>query len=93
MNQIEFLLRLSENAQDKGDEIATRQQTERAAHVTELLDLQRMATIALRNIEEELARFGVTKRTTPQPQQLPSKDPNPLAFGKEKVAGNQGKAP
>lgn len=58
MNQIELLLRLSENAQDKGDEIAGRHHQERAAHAKELTDLHRMIEVARQNVEAEMDRWG-----------------------------------
>lgn len=73
MNQIEFLLRLSENAQDAGDEIARRHQQERAAHYKELCDLHRMVELAKQNIESELTRFGLSP--APQVKQQPESGP------------------
>lgn len=71
MNQIEFLLRLSENAQDQGDDIAKRHNEERAAHVKSLLELEKMISLARQNIHAELGRFGVATAQPQQPQQLP----------------------
>ena len=74
MNQIEFLLRLSENAQDQGDDIAKRHNEERAAHVKSLLELEKMISLARQNIHAELGRFGVA--TTPPQQSLPRNQQN-----------------
>lgn len=68
MNQIEFLLRLSENAQDDGDVLAKRQNAERDAHIKALLELKKMNDLAGQNIVNELARWGVD---VTKPQALP----------------------
>lgn len=72
MNQVELLLRLSENSQDRGDEIARRQREERMAHTKELSDLYRLIELARQNVEGEMRRFGMD-----QPQAIQSSPPAP----------------
>ena len=72
MNQVEFLLRLSENARDQGDEINRRHHEERERHGKELQDLWRMIELARQNVWAELHRFGQMnepKATAQIPQQ------------------------
>ncbi len=57
MNQIEFLLRLSENAQEEGDTLTEEQDKIFSAHARKLVDLSRMIEAAKRNIDLELERF------------------------------------
>lgn len=74
MNQIEFLLRLSENAQDEGEEIAKRHNLEREAFIKQLLDLEKMIDLARQNVHAELGRWGIQglpKHPAPQQGQLP----------------------
>lgn len=79
MNQIEFLLRLSENATDEGEELAARQNKEREAFIKGLLDLKRMNDLAGQNIDAELGRWGV-KPLPQQGQQLPrGQNPEPMS--------------
>lgn len=68
MNQVEFLLRLSENAQDKGDELLRERDKVYVAHAKELLDLSRMIEAAKANIDNELSRFArwVPRDNAPQ---------------------------
>jgi len=58
MNQVEFLLRLSENARETGDDIARRHHDERAAHIKTLNELWRMIELARQNVYAEVVRFG-----------------------------------
>ena len=58
MNQVEFLLRLSENAQDKGDELLRERDKVYSVHAKELLELSRMIEAAKANIDNELGRFS-----------------------------------
>ena len=58
MNQVELLLRLSQNAQETGDDIAKRHHTEREEHVKNLQQLWDMIEMARRNVWTELSRFG-----------------------------------
>ena len=66
MNQIEFLLRLSENAQEEGDTLTEEQDRVFSAHARKLVDLSRMIEAAKRNIDMELERF---RRWIPQDNQ------------------------
>ena len=66
MNQIEFLLRLSENAQEEGDQLTEEQDKVFSAHARKLVDLSRMIEAAKRNIDLELERF---RRWVPQENQ------------------------
>lgn len=68
MNQIELLLRLSENAQDAGDEIAHRHNEERKKHALELHRLYEMIEAARQNVHAEMARWGLAG---PKVSQLP----------------------
>ena len=58
MNQVEFLLRLSENARDQGDELARRHLAELEVHTKELQELYRMIEAAQQNVWAELSRWG-----------------------------------
>ena len=58
MNQVEYLLRLSENAEDKGDEIAKRHHDERQVFVNELQGLWAMIEAARQNVWTQLSRFN-----------------------------------
>lgn len=79
MNQIELLLRLSENAVEAGDVIAARHHEERAAHGKELANLHRMIEIARQNVEAEMQRWGYRGPKTLEPGQLADpKNPNPI---------------
>lgn len=80
MNQIELLLRLSENAVEAGDVIAARHHEERAAHAKELADLYRMIEVARQNVEAEMHRWGYRGPKTPeaQGQIAVEKNPNPI---------------
>jgi hypothetical protein len=70
MNQVEFLLRLSENARDEGNVIARRHHDEREAHAKTLSDLYQMIELARQNVYNELVRFGVANEVKSQvPQQ------------------------
>lgn len=81
MNQIEFLLRLSENAQDEGEELAKRHNQERDAFVKQLLDLERMIDLARQNVHAELGRWGLAQaqagHAVPQQGKLPPSNPKP----------------
>jgi hypothetical protein len=66
MNQIEFLLRLSENAQEEGDTLTEEQDKIFSAHARKLVDLSLMIEAAKRNIDLELERF---RRWIPQEKQ------------------------
>ena len=66
MNQIEFLLRLAENAQDEGDSLTKEQDKIFSAHALKLAELSRMIEAAKRNIDLELERF---RRWLPQQDQ------------------------
>lgn len=68
MNQVELLLRLSENAQDAGDELAHKHNSERMAHAKELHALYEMIEVARQNIHAEMARWGLAG---PKQAQLP----------------------
>ena len=57
MNQIEFLLRLSENAQEEGDQLTKEQDRIFSEHTRKLVDLSRMIEAAKHNIDLELERF------------------------------------
>jgi hypothetical protein len=61
MNQVEFLLRLSENAQEQGNEIENRHRVEREAHARELTELWRLIELARQNIWAEMHRWGVAQ--------------------------------
>jgi len=63
MNQVEFLLRLSENDRERGDDIAQRHHDERAAHVKMLQDHWSMIEAARQNVWTELSRFGGLNQT------------------------------
>jgi len=63
MNQVEFLLRLSENDRERGDDIAQRHHDERAAHVKMLQDHWNMIEAARQNVWTELSRFGGLNET------------------------------
>lgn len=76
MNQIEVLLRLSENARDKGDELIRDQSQINTAHAKDLLELSRMIELAKSNIDNELARF---QRWLPREQQQPPVERLPRA--------------
>jgi uncharacterized protein YfdQ (DUF2303 family) len=58
MNQVEFLLRLSDNARDKGDELTRNQNSIYTAHARDLVELSRMIEMAKANIDVELERFS-----------------------------------
>ena len=58
MNQVEFLLRLSDNARDKGDELTRTHNSIYSAHAADLLELSRMIEMAKANIDVELKRFA-----------------------------------
>ena len=81
MNQVEFLLRLSENARDKGDELLRERDKVYVAHAKELLELSEMIEAAKSNIDQELERFrrwvpreNTPRLVTPAPQHsLPSR--------------------
>jgi hypothetical protein len=66
MNQIEFLLRLAENAQDEGDHLTKEQDRIFSEHTKKLVELSRMIEAAKRNIDLELERF---RRWIPQQEQ------------------------
>jgi hypothetical protein len=72
MNQVEFLLRLAENAQDQGDELALRHTAERAAHTKQLSELYRMLELAMQNLHAEMQRWGVIQ---PKALKLPESEP------------------
>ena len=82
MNQIEFLLRLSENAQDEGEALAKRQNAERDAFIRGLLDLEKMIELARQNVHAELGKWGVT----PQGQLVPDKMPRIVQKGPAAVS-------
>lgn len=76
MNQVEFLLRLSDNARDKGDELTQNQNSIFSLHAKELVDLSRMIEMAKANIDVELQRFArwIPQEDKPRivkPDQLP----------------------
>jgi hypothetical protein len=70
VNQVEFLLRLAENAQDQGDELAARHNAERAAHTKNVSELYRMLEVAMQNLHAEMLRWGMIQ---PKAQKLPEK--------------------
>jgi hypothetical protein len=78
MNQIEFLLRLSENAQDEGDELAARHNAERAAHTKNVSELYRMLEVAMQNLHSEMHRWGMIQ---PKAQKLPETAQPQLSAG------------
>lgn len=65
MNQVEILLRMSENAVEQGDVIAARHHEERAAHARELASLHQMIEVARQNVEAEMQRWGYRGPKTP----------------------------
>jgi hypothetical protein len=75
MNQIEFLLRLSENARDKGDDIDQRYEAEKAAHLKELKGLWQMIEAARSNVWAELSRFGGLNEVRKEAQQVVEQSP------------------
>lgn len=70
MNQVELLLRLSQNAEVQGADLGKRHNAEREAFLNELLNLEKMAKQTLQNIHDELGRWGITP-DAPQPKELP----------------------
>lgn len=75
MNQVEFLLRLAENAQDEGDELAARHTAERAAHTKNVSELYRMLELAMQNLHAEMQRWGMIQpraQKPPEQAQLPA---------------------
>jgi hypothetical protein len=58
MNQIELLLRLSENAHEEGDELTQSQNKVFGEHARKLVELSRMIDLAKANIDQELQRFS-----------------------------------
>lgn len=70
MNQVEFLLRLSDNARDEGDELTQTQNKVFGEHARKLVELSRMIEAAKANIDAELQRFS---------RWLPREDNNPHA--------------
>lgn len=82
MNQIEFILRLSENAQDDGERLANKQNAERGEFIKELLDLEKMANLALQNIHAELARWGIHPAKPVQPTIKNQEQPLPRVVQK-----------
>lgn len=91
MNQIEFLLRLSENAQEEGETLARKQNAEREEFVKQLLDLERMVDLARQNIHAELGRWGIhpAKPVQQQPLKNPG-EPMPRIVQKGPAVGNAG---
>lgn len=78
MNQIEFLLRLSEDARDDGNDMARRHHDERDVHGKKLQELWGMIEQARQNVWTELVRFGIVNEEKakaqiahPNPQQGP----------------------
>ena len=81
MNQIELLLRLSENAQDQGDELAKRHNLERMTLGKDLVELYRMIELAKENVESEMRRWSLPLPEMPKlkpqpPEQPPRQLPN-----------------
>lgn len=74
MNQVEFLLRLSENAQEQGDQLAARHHAERAAHAKEVGELYRMLELAMQNLNAEMHRWGMIQAKSLPVGQKPGGD-------------------
>jgi hypothetical protein len=89
MNQVEFLLRLSENAQAKGDELTQNQNQIFSNHAKDLRELSAMIEMAKANIDVELQRFArwIPKDENPNPYAKPKELPRVVTG-----AGNEVKA-
>ena len=74
MNQVHFLLQLSENAQARGDELTRNQNDIYSTHARDLVELSRMIEMAKANIDVELERFS---------RWIPRENVNPHAKPKE----------
>jgi len=85
-DRIEYLMRLTHDHCDDGDEIATRQMQERVAHCKRTEELLALARGLVTLLEDDMQRFGRTIRPQQQlPQQQQPTRPIPIP---ERKAGN-----
>lgn len=75
MDRIEYLMRLTHDHCDDGDEIANRQMQERVKHVKRTEELLALARGLVSLLEDDLQRFGRTIRHEQVSEQRPAQPP------------------
>ena len=74
-DRIEYLMRLTHDHCDDGDEIAARQMQERVKHVKRTEELLTLARGLVALLEDDLQRFGRTIRHEQASEQRPAQPP------------------
>jgi hypothetical protein len=90
VERIEYLMRLTHDHCDDGDEIATRQMQERTHHVKRTEELLALARGLVTLLEDDLQRFGRTIRHEPSEQRVPQQQQPPRISPVRKVEGANG---
>lgn len=89
-DRIEYLMRLTHDHCDDGDEIASRQMQERVRHVKRTEELLALARGLVSLLEDDLQRFGRTIRHEPSEQQRVPQQQPPRISPVRKAEGTNG---
>ena len=86
MDRVEYLMRLTQDHCEDGDEIANRQHAERVAHVQRGEQLLRIAEGLVELLKRDLRRYGYQEKTTITQEEKANAMPRVIRQGPREAA-------